>query len=255
MSRTKPTATFRRSECSTRFIACTTSRLTRQGRNCTRRLNSLEVDVYPRDRAGRGSADSPTYRAAHGLKFTATVLRSTRRTSCSTSIPGAMTAISKSRVQADTKIPPSRFMRSTPAVTRLPLRVISGDKTQLDWPGAMKLNPENGDLYVANDIGQSLLVFSNISTAQGNVAPARVIKGAKTKLRLSYRHRTRSGSQGSMGFQHGKLFGDRISADGERRRGTASPDPQRPEGKRSLNFGRTTAVAYDSTREQILVPN
>jgi len=28
-----------------------------------------------------------------------------------------------------------------------------------------------------------------------------------------------------------------------------------PEGKRSLNFGRTTAVAYDSTREQILVPN
>ncbi len=41
-----------------------------------------------------------------------------------------------------------------------PLRVITGDKTQLDWPAAMKFNPENGDLYVANDIGQSILVCS-----------------------------------------------------------------------------------------------
>ena len=28
-----------------------------------------------------------------------------------------------------------------------------------------------------------------------------------------------------------------------------------PEGKRSLLFGRTAAVAYDSRREQLLVPN
>jgi hypothetical protein len=28
-----------------------------------------------------------------------------------------------------------------------------------------------------------------------------------------------------------------------------------PEGKKSLNFGRTAAVAYDRNREQLLVPN
>ena len=28
-----------------------------------------------------------------------------------------------------------------------PLRVIQGPKTQLDWPGAMSVNPDNGDLY------------------------------------------------------------------------------------------------------------
>ena len=48
-----------------------------------------------------------------------------------------------------------------------PLRVITGDKTQLDWPAAMKFNPENGDLYVANDIGQSVLVFANAPTRKG----------------------------------------------------------------------------------------
>src|SRR5690242_14428497 len=63
-----------------------------------------------------------------------------------------------------------------------PLRVITGDKTQLDWPAAMKFNPNNGDLYVANDIGQSVLVFANAAKLQGDVAPIRVIKGPSTRL-------------------------------------------------------------------------
>ena len=136
-----------------------------------------------------------------------------------------------------------------------PLRVISGDKTQLDWPGAMKLNPENGDLYVANDIGQSLLVFSNISTAQGNIAPTRVIKGAKTKLSyptgvvLDLVHREVWLS--NMGSSSATAYPLMANGDVEPLRYIRSA----PEGKRSLNFGRTTAVAYDSTREQILVPN
>jgi hypothetical protein len=136
-----------------------------------------------------------------------------------------------------------------------PLRVISGDKTQLNWPGAMKLNPENGDLYVANDIGQSLLVFANISTAQGNVAPVRVIKGAKTKLSyptgivLDLVHREVWAS--NMGSSSATAYPLMANGDVEPLRQIRSA----PEGKRSLNFGRTTAVAYDPTREQILVPN
>lgn len=136
-----------------------------------------------------------------------------------------------------------------------PLRVISGDKTQLDWPGAMKLNPTNGDLYVANDIGQSILVFSNISTAQGNLAPTRVIKGAKTKLSyptgiaLDLVHNEVWAS--NMGSSSATAYPLMANGDVEPLRHIRSA----PEDKRSLNFGRTTAVAYDSTREQILVPN
>jgi 6-phosphogluconolactonase (cycloisomerase 2 family) len=136
-----------------------------------------------------------------------------------------------------------------------PLRVIQGDKTQLNWPAAMKLNPENGDLYVANDIGQSILVFSNVATASGNIAPARTIEGPKTKLSypkgvaLDLTHREVWAS--NMGSSSATAYP--LMANGD-----VAPIRQirsAPEGKRSLNFGRTTAVAYDSTREQILVPN
>ena len=47
----------------------------------------------------------------------------------------------------------------------------------------MKFNPDNGDLYIANDIGQSVLVFANAAKAKGDVAPARVIHGPSTRLR------------------------------------------------------------------------
>src|SRR5262249_13842538 len=61
-----------------------------------------------------------------------------------------------------------------------PMRVIQGPRTQLNWPGGMALDPDTGDLYVANDVGQSILVFRG--TDSGNVAPYRVIKGQKTHL-------------------------------------------------------------------------
>ena len=61
-----------------------------------------------------------------------------------------------------------------------PLRVIQGPKTQLNWPAQMTMDPDTGDLFVANDMGQSVLVFD--SKAQGDVAPTRIIKGNKTRL-------------------------------------------------------------------------
>jgi 6-phosphogluconolactonase (cycloisomerase 2 family) len=136
-----------------------------------------------------------------------------------------------------------------------PLRVIQGDKTQLDWPGAMKLNPENGDMYVANDIGQSLLVFSNVLAANGNVAPARAIKGPKTKLSyptgVALDLTNREVWVSNMGAASATVYP--LTADGD-----VAPTRivrSAPDGKRALNFGRTTALAYDSKREELLVPN
>jgi 6-phosphogluconolactonase (cycloisomerase 2 family) len=136
-----------------------------------------------------------------------------------------------------------------------PLRVITGDRTQLNWPAAMKLNPDTGELYVANDIGQSVLVFSNIATAQGNVAPARVLKGSRT--RLSYPTGV------FLDRVHNELWVSNLgnaSATVYPLMANGDVAPLRiirsaPEGKKSLNFGRTPAVAYDSRREQLLVPN
>jgi DNA-binding beta-propeller fold protein YncE len=136
-----------------------------------------------------------------------------------------------------------------------PLRVITGDKTQLNWPAAMKLNPNTGDLYVANDIGQSILVYSGAATAQGNVAPARVIKGPRTRLSyptgvaLDFKNQEMWVS--NMGSASATVYPLMSNGDVAPLRVVRSA----PEGKKSLVFGRTTAVAYDSNREQILVPN
>jgi 6-phosphogluconolactonase (cycloisomerase 2 family) len=136
-----------------------------------------------------------------------------------------------------------------------PLRVITGDRTQLNWPAAIKLNPETGDIYVANDINQSVLVFRNAATAQGNVAPVRVIKGDKTRLRnptgVALDLKNQELWVSNLGNASATVYP--LMADG-------NVAPLRtvrsaPEGKRSLNFGRTAAVAYDSRREQLLVPN
>jgi DNA-binding beta-propeller fold protein YncE len=62
-----------------------------------------------------------------------------------------------------------------------PLRVISGPKTQMDWPTSLAVHPERGEIYVANDTGNSVIVFP--VTAEGDVAPIRVIKGPRTMVK------------------------------------------------------------------------
>ena len=136
-----------------------------------------------------------------------------------------------------------------------PLRVIQGDKTQLDWPAAMKLNADNGDLYVANDIGQSVLVFAGAPKAQGNIAPTRVLKGPKTKLSyptgVALDLTNREVWVSNMGSASATVYPLGVDGDAAPLRIIRSA----PEGKKALNFGRTAAIAYDSKREQILVPN
>jgi DNA-binding beta-propeller fold protein YncE len=148
------------------------------------------------------------------------------------------------------KVYPLNATEDTP-----PLRVITGDKTQLNWPAAMKFNPDTGDLYVANDIGQSVLVFRNAGSAEGNVAPVRVLKGDKTRLRnptgLFLDRKNQELWVSNLGNASATAYP--LTANG-------NVAPLRvirsaPEGKRSLNFGRTAAVAYDPKREQLLVPN
>jgi sugar lactone lactonase YvrE len=63
-----------------------------------------------------------------------------------------------------------------PAVT------ISGANTKLNAPAYITLDTAADRLYVANTADLSILIFDNISTKNGNVAPERVIAGASTTL-------------------------------------------------------------------------
>jgi DNA-binding beta-propeller fold protein YncE len=110
-------------------------------------------------------------------------------------------------------------------------------------------------MYVANDIGQSLLVFSNISTTNGNVAPIRAIKGPKTKLSyptgVALDLTNREVWVSNMGAASATVYPLMATGDVAPSRIVRSA----PDGKKALNFGRTTALAYDSKREELLVPN
>ena len=136
-----------------------------------------------------------------------------------------------------------------------PLRVITGDSTQLDWPAAMKFNPENGDLYVANDIGQSVLIFGNAAKAQGNVAPARAIHGPSTRMRnptgVALDLKNREVWVSNLGNSSAAAYPLMANGDVAPLRIIRSAE----ESKRGVNFGRTAAVTYDPIRQEILVPN
>jgi 6-phosphogluconolactonase (cycloisomerase 2 family) len=134
-----------------------------------------------------------------------------------------------------------------------PLRIIQGARTQLDWPGAMSLDPATGDLYVANDMGQSILVFHG--TDKGDAAPARVVKGPKT--RLSYPTgvfvdaKNKEVWASNLGNSSATVYPLGANGDVAPLRTIRSAERD----KASLRFGKTQALAYDSKREQILVPN
>ena len=134
-----------------------------------------------------------------------------------------------------------------------PIRVIRGPKTQLDWPAQMTIDPATGDLYIANDIGQSVLVFD--SKGQGDVAPKRVIKGNKTRLLnpsgVAVDTKNKELWVSSFGNSSASAFP--LNANGN-----ATPIRtirSAPANKVSLKFGKVEALAYDEGRDQVWVPN
>ena len=134
-----------------------------------------------------------------------------------------------------------------------PLRIIKGPLTQMNWPAQMAINPDNGDLFVANDMGHSVLVFKG--TDQGNVAPTRIIKGDRTGLMnpSGVFVDTKNKELWVSNFGNSSAAAYSLTANG-------NIAPLRtirsaPENKVSLKFGKVEALAYDAARDQIWVPN
>ncbi len=56
-----------------------------------------------------------------------------------------------------------------------PARVISGANTGLNWATGVWLDKATDRLYIGNDLGNNVLVFSNASSANGNITPSKII--------------------------------------------------------------------------------
>jgi 6-phosphogluconolactonase (cycloisomerase 2 family) len=151
-------------------------------------------------------------------------------------------------------VPPSiNVFDETASGDAKPVRTIQGPNTKLNWPMGIDLDAMHDEIAIANNGDNSVLVFRR--TAQGNLAPLRVIRGAKTGL---------SSPMGvAIDPEHNELwvanYGDHTALVFAR---DAAGDiaPKRiirnaPAGTPTGGFGNPYAVAYDSKRDQLLVPN
>lgn len=134
-----------------------------------------------------------------------------------------------------------------------PLRIIEGPDTQLDWPAQIYFDEDHGELFVANDVGDSVLVFK--ANDSGNVAPTRIIKGTKSGIKnptgvfLDKQHQELVVA--NMGNHSATVYPRTASGDVAPLRTIRAA----PAGKVALDIGNPGAVGYDTKRDQILVPN
>jgi DNA-binding beta-propeller fold protein YncE len=134
-----------------------------------------------------------------------------------------------------------------------PVRVIKGARTQLNWPSHVAVHEGRGEIFVANDADDSVLVFRIVD--RGDVAPIRVIKGPRTRIKnptgLTLDPQNGELWVASMGNYTATVFP--IAANGD-----VVPLRQirgGPLNGEALMIGNPGAVGYDSKRQEILVPN
>ena len=134
-----------------------------------------------------------------------------------------------------------------------PARTIQGPRTQLNWPTALAVNPENGELFVANDPEHSILVFA--ANANGDVAPIRVLRGPKTLLKnptgVFFDVKNHELWVANFGNHSATVFRPEASGDTPPLRVIRSGPPDAP----APMMGNPHTVAYDSKRDEILVAN
>ena len=134
-----------------------------------------------------------------------------------------------------------------------PLRVIQGPKTQMDWPTAIAVDQDRNEIFVANDGGNSVLVFD--ASAAGDTAPIRVLKGPRSLVSNPtgvYLDKTNNELWvASFGNHIAAVYSPTANGDVAPLRIVRSAPPSRP----VPGLGNPHPLAYDSKREQILVPN
>jgi DNA-binding beta-propeller fold protein YncE len=162
--------------------------------------------------------------------------------------------VADDEAEAGESRPPSlRIFAATAKDNTKPLRVIQGSKTGLDWPMGIAYDPQHDTIVVANNGDSSILIFGR--TSNGDVAPLRAIRGDRT------------GISHPMGVavdpQAGEIWvsnwGDHSAlAFDSGARGNAAPKRiirSAPAGTPTPGFGNPMALAYDSKRDELLVPN
>lgn len=134
-----------------------------------------------------------------------------------------------------------------------PIRVIQGAKTQLNWPAHVYLDVEHQELFVANLMDDSILVFR--AGDSGDVAPIRVLKGSQTGINHPQGVFVDEKNQEVIVANFGNHAATVYPRTAE---GNATPIRKirsAPEGTLAPMFGNVGSLGYDTKRNEILAPN
>jgi DNA-binding beta-propeller fold protein YncE len=134
-----------------------------------------------------------------------------------------------------------------------PLRTIQGPRTKLDWPMGLGYDPAHNTFAVANNGDDSVLVFDR--NAAGDALPVRMIRGDRTGINRPIGL--------AVDQKHGEIWvanwGDHTALAFDAGASGNVP-PKRiirsaPAGTPTPGFGNPEGLAYDTKRDQLLVPN
>lgn len=150
--------------------------------------------------------------------------------------------------------PPSvTVYRKTDKGDVTPLRKIEGPKAGFDWPTGIAIDPVKNELYVTNDMTDEVRIFD--AEANGDVAPKRIIKGSNTLIKnptgIWIDQQNQEIWVSNFGNYTTSVFPMDASGNAKPKRSIRSG----PANHQALMIGNPHPVAYDSKREQILVPN
>ncbi len=151
-------------------------------------------------------------------------------------------------------LPPSLTFYSTQkAGDQSPLRTIQGPDTGLNWPMAITEDVKDGEIAVANNGDNSILIFNR--TESGDAKPIRVIRGPRTglDLPLGVYIDTRHNELWVANFGNHSATVYPWNAKGD-------VAPKRivrnaPAGTPTAGLGNPMAVAYNPAEQEILVAN
>ena len=133
------------------------------------------------------------------------------------------------------------------------LRTIQGPSTQLNWPTGMAVDTIHDQLAVANSADNSVLFFRRSDS--GNVRPVRMLKGTQTgidrPMGVAIDRKNNELWVANFGDHTALVFDLKAS-------GNAAPKRivrNAPQGTPSAGFGNPMALAFDTSRDEIVVGN
>jgi len=134
-----------------------------------------------------------------------------------------------------------------------PLRTIEGPATQMNWPTGIVVDEDRRQIYIANDGGNSVLVFDG--AASGNIAPLRAIQGPRSLVRnptgIFLDKKNNELWVANFGNHTSSVYSADASGDAAPLRDVRSAPPNQP----VPGLGNPHPIAYDTKRQQLLVPN